>query len=266
MDPSQHSPFPSPAAAPIPEAPAIAGTGSNPAVTPRLATLGNQLNAGSEKTQLPALAELATLGVAGQEMICEFLRSHPREPEPSFIQGRAYEILLQAEDPSIQAFLQTHFPTGVVALNSDRGIDYLPLQQLLARQEFQAADRLTLEKLCELAGPAALKRKWVYFTEVESFPTADLQTINQLWRVHSEGKFGFSVQRQLWLGVGRNWEALWPKIGWKLGKKWTRYPDEFTWNLSAPQGHLPLSNQLRGVQVFNALLTHPAWSGEGRRV
>jgi hypothetical protein len=28
----------------------------------------------------------------------------------------------------------------------------------------------------------------------------------------------------------------------------------------APQGHLPLSNQLRGVQAYNALLSHPAWS------
>lgn len=144
-------------------------------------------------------------------------------------------------------------------LPSERAIDYQPLQQLLAEQQFQEADRLTLQKLCELAGPAAVRRKWLYFTEVDTLPVEDLRTINQLWLDHSQNKFGFSVQRQLWLSVGQNWDTLWPKIGWKQDKKWTRYPDEFIWDLSAPRGHLPLSNQLRGVQVINALLNHPAW-------
>jgi GUN4-like. len=91
------------------------------------------------------------------------------------------------------------------------------------------------------------------------FAVADLQTINTLWKVHSEGKFGFSVQREIWLGSGKNWDKLWPLIGWKKGNNWTRYPQEFIWDLSAPRGHLPLSNQLRGVQPFAALMAHPAW-------
>jgi hypothetical protein len=81
-----------------------------------------------------------------------------------------------------------------------------------------------------------------------------------LWLLHSEGKFGFSVQREIWLTVGKNWEKLWSKIGWKNGNAWTRYPNEFTWNLTAPKGHLPLSNQLRGVRVISSLLSHPAWT------
>ncbi len=153
-------------------------------------------------------------------------------------------------------------PFGVT-LASDRGIDYTPLQKLLAQQQFQAADQLTLQQFCELAGPAAVQRKWVYFSEVEGFPVTDLQTVDQLWLAHSQGRFGFSVQRQIWLSVGKNWEALWPKIGWKNGNNWTRYPQEFTWDLTAPKGHLPLSNQLRGVRMINALLLHPAWSAQG---
>jgi hypothetical protein len=141
-----------------------------------------------------------------------------------------------------------------------RNIDYVPLQQLLLEQSFQAADQLTLQKMCELAGPAAVKRKWLYFTEVESFPDQDLITINNLWLTHSQGKFGFSVQRDLWLSVGKNWEKFWPKIGWKTSNTWTRYPQEFIWDLSAPKGHLPLSNQLRGVRVIAALLSHPVWT------
>ena len=147
-----------------------------------------------------------------------------------------------------------------MSLLSDVGIDYTTLQKLLAEQNFQAADKLTLQKLCELAGPSAIQRKWVYFTEVQQFPVQDLQTINQLWLTYSDNKFGYSVQREIWLGVGKNWDKFWSKIGWKNGNIWTRYPQEFCWDLSAPKGHLPLSNQLRGVRVIASLLTHPSWN------
>jgi hypothetical protein len=226
-----------------------------------LTDLEAQLLTGTEKTQLQAVATLWALGEAGYRVLQSFLLKRLTEKTPvTMVDGRCYELLLQASTPETQSFLQQHFPHGVVLLKSDAGIDYQPLQRLLAAQNFLEADRLTLQKMCELSGPAAVKRKWIYFTDIEGFPVADLQTINTLWLVHSEGKFGFSVQRQLWLSVGKDWEALWPKIKWKSGKTWTRYPGEFIWDLSAPRGHLPLSNQLRGVQTINVLLSHPAWT------
>lgn len=148
---------------------------------------------------------------------------------------------------------------AAVPLVSDRGIDYQPLRDMLDQSDFQAADRLTLKLMCAAASSLAAQRGWLYFSEADRIPVADLSTIDQLWLAASGGKFGFSVQRQIWLGVGKNWEKLWPLIGWKEGNHWTRYPDEFIWDLSAPQGHLPLSNQLRGVRVLESLLTHPAW-------
>ena len=54
------------------------------------------------------------------------------------------------------------------------------------------------------------------------------------------------------------WEQLWPRLGWKSGGVWTRYPGSFQWSLSAPEGHMPLINQLRGVRLMDALLSHPA--------
>jgi hypothetical protein len=140
---------------------------------------------------------------------------------------------------------------------SERSIDYAPLQESLVKQDFQEADRINMIKLCELAGEDAVRRKWLYFTEVEQFPSVDLQTIDLLWRSYSEGKFGFSIQRRIWLGLSQNWEKLWPRLGWKQDNIWTRYPGEFIWDLSAPDGHLPLSNQLRGVRVMASLLSHP---------
>jgi GUN4-like/ARM-like repeat domain, GUN4-N terminal len=219
-----------------------------------------QLTAGNEKKQLQAALGLAELGSSGIAVLQSFLiQDRGTGENPTAIVGRCYELLMQSDSPEAQAFLAEHFSDGVVPLMSEAGIDYKPLQRLLAEQNFLEGDRLTLQKMCELAGTAATKRKWLYFSEIESLPITDLQTINQLWLVHSEGKFGFSIQRQLWLSVGKNWETFWPKIQWKSGKTWTRYPEGFIWDLSAPRGHLPLSNQLRGVQTINALLSHPAW-------
>ncbi len=212
-----------------------------------------------EKTQLQLIPDLASAGNAGLEILMEFLLLRRSSPANAAV-GKAYQTLLAANTPTTVAFLQTHFPTGVVPLRSEVGINYLPLQQMLAKLDYQAADRLTLQNLCELAGSQAIQRKWLYFTEVKNFPITDLQTINTLWFVHSEGKFGFAVQQEIWLAVGKDFLKFWPKIGWKVGNNWTRYPHEFTWDLSAPRGHLPLSNQLRGVQVIASLLSHPAWA------
>lgn len=147
-----------------------------------------------------------------------------------------------------------------IELGSDRGVDYTPLQTALQMGRFQEADRLTLQLMCAAATPQAVQRGWLYFTEVDQLPVEDLRTIDALWLGASEDKFGFSVQRQIWLGVGKTWDKLWPTIGWKQGNHWTRYPDEFIWDLTAPRGHLPLSNQLRGVRVLASILSHPAWA------
>ena len=228
----------------------------------KIAELVRQLQSGSEKKQRQVIPELVSTGAAGLQVLMEFLKEQQSTPV-SLIAGLAYQALYDANTPKTKEFLQTHFPTGIVPLRSECSIDYTTLQQLLVAQDFLSADRLTLEKLCELAGSAAVQRKWLYFSEVENFPIADLQTIDTLWFIHSQGKFGFSVQRELWLSLSKNWEKLWHKIGWKTGNNWTRYPNEFTWDLSAPIGHLPLSNQLRGVRVIASLLSHPAWLVKG---
>ncbi|GAA6615755.1 GUN4 N-terminal ARM-like repeat domain-containing protein [Scytonema sp. NUACC26] len=231
----------------------VSGTASN------IESLRQPLLAGSLQIQQQAIPQLANLGEGGLDVLMEFLYERRTNP-PTWVDGKAYQVLYTSDSSKAKEFLQNHFPSGLVPLTSDCNIDYSPIQKLLAAQDFQAADRMTLQKMCELAGPTAIQRKWLYFTEVENFPATDLQTLNTLWLVHSEGKFGFSVQREIWLGLGKNWDNLWGKIGWKKGNNWTRYPNEFTWDLSAPRGHLPLSNQLRGVRVMASLMSHSAWS------
>jgi hypothetical protein len=225
--------------------------------------LATQFFGESEKNQLPLISKLETFGESGWEVLKEFLQSQKETVSPNLAVGKAYQTLYSIDNEAIQSFLTTHFPNGVVPLASDRNIDYTTLQQALVQQKFELADNLTREKLCELAGEGAIQRKWIYFTEVIGFPSEDLNTVNALWWVHSEGRFGFSVQRKLWLGTGRDFVKLWPKIGWKDGNSWTKYPRGFIWDLNAPVGHLPLLNQLRGVRVADSIFTHPVWSERG---
>jgi hypothetical protein len=224
-----------------------------------ISQLASQFPSESEKNQLQLIPQLASAGESGLTVLMDFLQSHQSSPV-NLVVGKAYQALYQANTPATEDFLQTYFPTGVIPLKSERNIDYQPLQRLLSQGDFQGADTLTRQKLRELAGEAAIKRKWLYFTEVEQFPSLDLHTLNSLWWVHSEGKFGFSVQRRLWLSVGKDFSKLWTKISWKKGNNWTQYPQEFIWDLSAPAGHLPLLNQLRGVRVAASLFSHPVWS------
>ena len=218
----------------------------------------SQLKSESAKNQLKLIRMLVEIGDPGYQALIEWMSSC-QDNSANVAMGKAYQALYQVNTPEIKEFLQTNFPQGLVPLASDKDIDYTSLQQLLAQQDFQQADVVTIQKLCELAGTSAMERKWLYFTEVDSFPVTDLQTIDKLWQVYSEGKFGFSVQRKIWISVGKDFTKLWSKIKWKDGNNWTRYPNEFIWDLSAPRGHLPLSNQLRGVRVIAAIFNHPAW-------
>ena len=232
---------------------------NSPSSLELLESLKGQLWDGSLKQQLSALPQLIEAGAAGYQILMDFLVAAKAQENYSPSAGRSLQLLHQVTDATVQAFLDSHFAVGLLPLPSACQVDYSDLQAALIQQEFELADRLTLQKMCALAGPTAVNRKWLYFTEINNFPSLDLQTLDALWVLYSEGRFGFSKQRELWLGVGKNWEKLWPKIAWKTDNVWTRYPGGFIWNLEAPVGHLPLTNQLRGVRVMDALMNHPAW-------
>jgi len=170
--------------------------------------------------------------------------------------GALIQLLVAEPDALHDGFWQRH-PEGWLAVSSAQGVDYIPLQKALIEQRFEEADRLTSEHLRQLAGPDAIKRGYVYYSEVPAIAAVDLESLDRLWVAYSQGRFGFSVQLRLLRSLAGRWEQLWPRLGWKQGGVWTRYPAAFTWSLEAPEGHLPLVNQLRGVRLMDALLSHP---------
>ena len=147
---------------------------------------------------------------------------------------------------------------GWFAACSESDLDYSPLQQALLEERFEEADRLTSAFLRQLAGEEAERRGYVYFSEVLSMRGLDLVTMDRLWIAYSQGRFGFTVQARLLATLNGRYDKLWPRIGWKQEGVWTRYPNAFDWSLTAPEGHMPLVNQLRGVRLIDALLNHPS--------
>ncbi|KAK6122860.1 hypothetical protein DH2020_043386 [Rehmannia glutinosa] len=56
-------------------------------------------------------------------------------------------------------------------------------------------------------GDAAVKRGYVFFSEVQFIPADDLKAIDDLWKLHSGDKFGYSVQKKIFknqIKISRN--------------------------------------------------------------
>jgi len=179
--------------------------------------------------------------------------------------GFMVQLLLRGASPEQEQDFWKRHPQGWLEANSGAGQDYTHLQRHLINHEFEAADRLTSEHLRQLAGSEAMRRGYVYFSEVPSMPPLDLESLDRLWVVYSRGRFGFSVQGRLLLACGGQWERLWPRLGWKQAGVWPRYPRSFQWSIQAPEGHMPLINQLRGVRLMDALLSHPGLAPRWQR-
>lgn len=178
----------------------------------------------------------------------------------TLLDGLIFDYLVNSPIQKIKDQLCHSFPNGIVPLKSSLKINYSQLQQLLIEKKFKEADQLTQNYLCNLAGlNKQNSRQWLYFTDISFIPSEDLFIIDLLWKIYSQGKFGFSIQRKIWILNNYNWEKLWIQIGWLNKGIMRRYPQEFIWNTNAPAGHLPLFNQLRGNQVLASLFKHIVW-------
>ncbi|OVA04588.1 GUN4-like [Macleaya cordata] len=145
------------------------------------------------------------------------------------------------------------------------------LQKHLSSKEFRQADEETRRLLIVLAGEAAQKRGYVFFSEVQFIAESDLQTMDKLWREYSDNKFGYSVQKKIWEKTNMDFTNFFKKVGWmkKLDTEieqfnYKAFPNEFIWELKddTPEGHLPLTNALRGTQLLKSIFTHPAFETE----
>lgn len=170
------------------------------------------------------------------------------------------------------AVSSTTFSTSTTNPSTSQNVSFELLRQHLSSKNFREADEETRRLLIVLAGEAAQKRGYVFFSEVKFISEEDLKTIDGLWREHSDDKFGYSVQKRIWNKVNKDFTKFFIKVGWmkKLESSeveqynYRSFPTEFVWEMEegTPEGHLPLTNALRGTQLLNSILSHPAFEGD----
>ncbi|WP_205879067.1 GUN4 domain-containing protein [Leptolyngbya sp. BC1307] len=129
---------------------------------------------------------------------------------------------------------------------SECGIDHMKLRDLLEAGDYKAAAQETYEVMIRAVG----KKPDDYFTsdELLNFPCKDLLAIDRLWVKYSQGRFGFSVQKKIYVECGAKLDCKYPgekifqafgdRVGWRVNGSWISYTD-VTFGTSAPTGHLP---------------------------
>ena len=125
-----------------------------------------------------------------------------------------------------------------------KGINYRELEKILKAKELEKllkanewfkADQLTAKLMCQVTKRE--KEGWLSTEHIDAFPCEDLRMIDQLWVDNSNNKFGFSVQKKLWLECGGEldkpnstaWKKFAAEVGWyhPQNDDWRTYPEVY---------------------------------------
>ena len=137
-----------------------------------------------------------------------------------------------------------------VAVEQVKDQRYADLEHYLKNGEWEAADKETYRLMITEVGKE--EGQWFDSEDLLNFPCEPLRLIDGLWVKYSDGQFGFSVQKEIYLACGGvpdgkyNLEAFnkfGEAIGWKVKGKWF---EDITFETSSPEGHLPCELGLEG--------------------
>jgi hypothetical protein len=149
---------------------------------------------------------------------------------------------------------------------------YFKLAFYLQTQQWKAADRETYLMMIVVGDRA--QKGYLDIDDLRHFPCADLRVIDQLWVCYSDGHFGFSVQKQIWVEVGGKldfdkdrgaaiaaYEKMSDQNGWQIDGNFAF--DKVVYDTSAPMGYLPFWGFL-GARVGLIRLGDDEGIGRGR--
>jgi hypothetical protein len=134
-------------------------------------------------------------------------------------------------------------------------VDYTRLEKLLAAEKWEEADEETVSLMLKITNRE--HTGWLDLDSLTNFSCNCLNSIDQLWLKYSNERFGFSVQKQIFKEVGKDYYKLGDRLGWRQGGEWLYYRD-LKFDISAPIGHLPLI-------PFPIWCWHPLWGFLGAR-
>jgi hypothetical protein len=122
---------------------------------------------------------------------------------------------------------------------------YQQLETYLKNGQWKEADKETDRLMLQIAGKES--DQWLSKEDIQNFPCEDLRAIDKLWVDYSNGKFGFSVQKKIWIDCGGipggyDWDVYKKfagQVGWLRSGEWLSY-EELTFLLDGSKhAHLP---------------------------
>jgi hypothetical protein len=146
------------------------------------------------------------------KVLAEVIQCEGVPKEKTIAELKEWQQLLGLDDKDIPA---------VDEVLSARGVDYTHLWRYLHENRLQKAAKETVACMLKAAGHK--EQSWLSRWDIEHFPCTDLATIDMLWKKVGNGKFGFSVQQQLWNQVEGNSDAFGDRVGWRGNNTWLSY-------------------------------------------
>ncbi|WP_159785858.1 GUN4 domain-containing protein [Sodalinema gerasimenkoae] len=113
--------------------------------------------------------------------------------------------------------------------------NYETLANYLAAGAWKEADEETLAVMLKVGNREG--DGWLDKESMETFPCEDLRVIDRLWVYYSGGRFGFSVQKRIYEEVGKDWDKMSERVGWRTQTR--DAGDAGGHVVSYPLGHLP---------------------------
>jgi len=171
------------------------------------------------------------------------LQTHIQQPEQQPILQSLSNLQLQLSQLTDELTLVSHAS----------GTDYRNLQQLLSAQNWKDADKETYSIMLKISERE--DKGWLDDGDIRKLTRYDLHIINQLWVKYSDGKFGFSIQKQ----ILQNHQQFTARCGWieNIAKNELIKYEDYNFTLDANRGHLPSTPRIVGLGLKNSKeITH----------
>lgn len=149
------------------------------------------------------------------------------------------------ENPAL-SFTANLEPTLISAAD----VDYITLRDFLLNKKWKEADRETWNVLCKCLSLTPETK--LEIGQIYQLPCQDLQTIDRLWEYYSQGRFCFSVQKQIYESVKGDYIRFCDRVNWPTYNSNTAAA-QLKFSHKSPAGHLPSRSWIGGVQWLRHL-------------
>ena len=179
-----------------------------------------ELLKGQTKLNEMVMAKLQTVQDVGQmQQELENKQAQIRNLQEKNEAIQAENLKLQGEITTLQAAIKSEEEQQTTS-SVPTPSKYTKLETLLNAQNFREADEETRSVMLAVAN----RQIYLRVEDAENFPCEELRSIDNLWLKYSQGKFGISVQQEIYKNLGgtkqynrKVWESFGDEIGWRSG-------------------------------------------------